>query len=92
MPLTVLASVSLLALVVTGRPIPDPGPRLYVSSVWQWIPASSLLPRSVEASGKVHNAVQAIIESRLGYVRRFQYRLTTVSNDRRCHFPFVPSH
>lgn len=29
-------------------------------------------PFSVEASGEVHNAVQAIIESRLGYVRRFQ--------------------
>lgn len=27
---------------------------------------------SVEASGEVHNAVQAIIESRLGYVRRVQ--------------------
>jgi len=29
-------------------------------------------PFSVEASGEVHNAVQAIIESRLGYVRDFQ--------------------
>ncbi|KAF9781137.1 hypothetical protein BJ322DRAFT_254418 [Thelephora terrestris] len=48
MPLTVLASVSLLALVVTGRPIMTPDPRF------------------VEASGEVHNAVQAIIESRLG--------------------------
>jgi hypothetical protein len=36
MPLTVLASVSLLALVVTGRPILAPDPRLCVSVVWRW--------------------------------------------------------
>jgi len=48
MPLTVLASVSLLALVVTGHPVLVPDSRF------------------VEASGEVQNAVQAIIESRLG--------------------------
>jgi len=73
MPLTVLASVSLLALVVTGRPVLDPDPRLCVPSVLRrfvtvFIPLSLSL-FSVEASGEVHNAVLAIIESRLGYVR-----------------------
>ncbi|KAF9777468.1 hypothetical protein BJ322DRAFT_573379 [Thelephora terrestris] len=72
MPLTVLASVSLLALVVTGRPIMTPDPRF------------------VEASGEVHNAVQAIIESRLGYVRRFSIGFATAVHDRRRRSSFAP--
>jgi len=69
MPLTVLASVSLLALVVTGRPILDPDPRLCVPSVRRWFTNVLISLFSIEATGEVHNAVQAIIESRLGYVQ-----------------------
>lgn len=72
MPLTVLASVSLLALVVTGRPLLAPDPRLCVPLVGWGLPGAHDCLLSVEASGEVQNAVQAIIESRLGYVRSFE--------------------
>ena len=53
----------------------NPGPRsssvrIFRLAVVYWSAHRS--PFSVEASGEVHDAVQAIIESRLGYVRRFQ--------------------
>lgn len=82
MPLTVLASVSLLALVVTGRPILAPDPRLCVSFVGCRLSSAHDCSFSVEASGDVQNAVQAIIESRLGYVCCFNY-----FHDRRLHSP-----
>ena len=68
MPLTVLASVSLLALVVTGRPILAPDPRLYVPFCPVAVSGIHHRSLSIEASGEVQNAVHAIIESRLGYV------------------------
>ena len=49
-------------------------------------------PSSVEASGKVHNAVQAIIESRLGYVHRFNPIRRFFPSSVAVNPPFAPSH